>query len=214
MKFFIDSADIEEIRQAKELCVLDGVTTNPTLIAKTGRTIRDVITSISEICQGPVSCEVLATQYDEILKEAREIAKIAPNLVVKIPLTKDGLQAVASCTKEGIKTNVTLCFNPIQALLAAKAGASFISPFIGRLDDIGHEGMQCIQEIRQIYDNYDFKTEILAASIRHPLHIRDAALAGADAATVPFSLFTKILQHPLSRDGLEQFLRDAERIPN
>ncbi len=214
MKFFIDSSNIEEIRQAKELSVLDGVTTNPSLIAKTGQPARTIITQICEICTGPVSWEVLALDYATMMKEAREIAKLAPNLVVKIPLTKDGLQTVASCTEEGIKTNVTLCFNSIQALLAAKAGATYISPFVGRLDDIGHEGLQCIREIKQIYQNYNFPTQILAASIRHPLHIRDAALAGADVATVPFSIFNNLLRHPLTRDGLDQFMLDAARIPN
>lgn len=213
MQFFIDSADLEDIRQARELGLLDGVTTNPSLIAKAGKSHWDLIPQICEICPGPVSCEVIATDYLGMMQEARKIAKLAPNTVVKIPLTQDGLKAIAACTNEGIQTNVTLCFNSLQALLAAKAGATFISPFIGRLDDIGHEGLSCIREIRQIYDNYDYKTKILAASIRHTLHLRDAALAGADVATIPFSLLSKLIHHPLSKEGLEQFLRDAERIP-
>jgi transaldolase len=213
MQFFIDSADLNEIRQAKELGCLDGVTTNPSLIAKVGKSHKELISQICQICTGPVSCEVIATDFDTMMKEAREIAKIASNVVVKIPLTQDGLQAVAQCTKEGIQTNVTLCFNSIQALLAAKAGATYISPFIGRLDDIGQDGMECIREIRQIYDNYDFETQILAASIRNPIHIRDAALEGADVVTVPFSVLSTLIHHPLTRDGLEKFLRDAEKIP-
>lgn len=213
MKFFIDSADLKEIRSAKELGILDGVTTNPSLIAKTGQSYEDLIPKICELCPGPVSCEVLSTDYEGMMREARQWSKVAKNIVIKIPLIREGLQAVVTCTKEGIRTNVTLCFNSLQALLAAKAGATYISPFIGRLDDIGHEGMECIREIRQIYNNYAYKTEILAASIRHPMHLRDAALAGADVATLPFSLFQAVVQHPLTRDGLEKFLQDAKRIP-
>ena len=212
MQFFIDSADLQEIKQAQALGVLDGVTTNPTLIARVGASPWELIPEICKICPGPVSFEVLATEYKAMMEEARAIAKIAKNIVVKIPLTQDGLQAVVTCKKEGIKTNVTLCFTSIQALMAAKAGATYISPFIGRLDDIGHEGMDCIQEIREIYDNYDFDTKILAASIRSPLHVRDAALAGADVATIPFSVMKQLIQHPLTRDGLEKFLRDAGSV--
>ena len=213
MKFFIDSADLKEIKEANDLGILDGVTTNPSLIAKSGKSYQEVIPAICKICPGPVSCEVLSTDYEGMLKEARFWSQIAKNIVIKIPLTKDGIRAVVSCHKEGIKTNVTLCFNSLQALLAAKAGATYISPFIGRLDDIGHEGMDCIREIKKIYTNYGLKTEILAASIRHPLHLRDAALAGADVATIPFSIFNTLVHHPLTRDGLEKFLKDAEKIP-
>ncbi len=214
MQFFIDSADLQEIKEAKELGVLDGVTTNPTLIAKVGKSHKELIPKICEICPGPVSCEVIATDFDGMMKEAREIAKIAHNVVVKIPLIKAGLQAVVKCSEEGIKTNVTLCFNSLQALLAAKAGATYISPFIGRLDDIGHEGMDCIREIKQIYTNYNFKTQILAASIRNPIHLRDAAIAGADVSTIPFSVLKNLIHHPLTREGLEKFLLDAQKIPN
>lgn len=213
MLFFIDSADLKEIKEASELGVLDGVTTNPSLIAKTGQSHWDLIPKICEICQGPVSCEVLSTDFVGMMKEAEKIAKLAKNTVVKIPMTKEGLQAVVKCKEQGIKTNVTLCFNSLQALLAAKAGATYISPFIGRLDDIGHEGMQCIREIREIFDNYDFDTQILAASIRNPVHLRDAALLGADVATIPYSVLNSLIHHPLSKEGLEKFLRDAERIP-
>lgn len=213
MQFFIDSADFDEIKEAQDLGILDGVTTNPSLIAKTGKSYRDVIPMICKLCHGPVSCEVLATDFEGMMKEAREWSKVAKNIVIKIPLTKDGIKAVVACTQEGIKTNVTLCFNSLQALLAAKAGATYISPFIGRLDDIGHEGMACIREIKQIYSNYGFKTQILAASIRHPLHLRDAALAGADVATIPFSIFHTLVHHPLSKEGLDKFLKDAAKIP-
>lgn len=214
MLFFIDSADLQEIQEAKNLGLLDGVTTNPSLIAKTGKSTMELIPKICEITPGPVSCEVLSTNFEGMMKEARAIAKIAKNAVVKIPMIKEGIQAVAQCSKEGIQTNVTLCFNSLQALLAAKAGATYVSPFVGRLDDIGQEGMECIREIREIYDNYDFETQILAASIRNPVHLRDAALAGADIATVPFSVLKNLIHHPLSKEGLEKFLRDAQNIPS
>ena len=213
MKFFIDSADIAEIKEAAKLGILDGVTTNPSLVAKTGRKYRDVVKEICEICPGPISAEVLSVDYDGMMKEAREWAKVAPNVVVKIPLIQEGLKAVVTCTKEGIKTNVTLCFSSVQALLVAKAGGTFVSPFVGRLDDIGHEGMDGIREIKQIYSNYGYETEILVASTRHPLHIRDAALAGADIATIPFKVFLQLVKHPLTDRGLAQFLEDAKKIP-
>jgi len=213
MKFFIDSADIAEIKEASKLGILDGVTTNPSLVSKTGRKYREVVEEICEICPGPISAEVLSVDYDGMMKEAREWAKVAPNIVVKIPLIQEGLKAVVTCTREGIKTNVTLCFSSVQALLVAKAGGTFVSPFVGRLDDIGHEGMDGIREIKQIYSNYGYETEILVASTRHPLHIRDAALAGADIATIPFKVFQQLVKHPLTDRGLAQFLEDAQKIP-
>lgn len=213
MKFFIDTADVNEIREAESLGILDGVTTNPTLIAKTGRPFRETVEEICSIVNGPVSIEVVSTDTEGIIKEARGLVEIATNAVIKIPLIKDGLKAVKVLTAEGIKVNVTLCFSSNQALLAAKAGATYISPFVGRLDDKGHVGMEVIEEIRTIYDNYGFKTEIIVASIRSPLHVRDAALIGADIATIPFDVFNKLVQHPLTDDGLKKFLADWEKVP-
>ncbi len=213
MKFFIDTADVNEIREAESLGILDGVTTNPTLISKTGRAFKETIEEICTIVKGPVSAEVVSTDAEGIIKEGRELAKIADNIVVKIPLIKDGLKAVKALTSEGIKVNVTLCFSSNQALLAAKAGGTYISPFVGRLDDKGHTGMDIIDEIRTIYDNYDFDTEIIVASIRNPLHVRDSALMGADIVTVPFDVFNKIVQHPLTDEGLKKFLEDWEKVP-
>ena len=213
MKFFIDTADVNEIREAESLGILDGVTTNPTLISKTGRPFKETIEEICTIVKGPVSAEVVSTDAEGIIKEGRELAKIADNIVVKIPLIKDGLKAVKALTSEGIKVNVTLCFSSNQALLAAKAGGTYISPFVGRLDDKGHTGMDIIEEIRTIYDNYDFDTEIIVASIRNPLHVRDSALMGADIVTVPFDVFNKIVQHPLTDEGLKKFLEDWEKVP-
>lgn len=214
MKFFLDTADIAEIREASALGVLDGVTTNPSLVARTGRGFLEVLSEICEIVSGPVSAEVVATDFEGILREGRYLAKVASNIVVKIPLISDGLKATRVFRDEGIKTNVTLCFSPLQALLAAKAGATYISPFIGRLDDIAHQGMALVEEIRAIYDNYaELETQVLVASIRHPLHVRDAALAGADVATVPFGVFDKIIAHPLTDIGLAKFLKDFEKVP-
>lgn len=213
MEFFIDTANLDEIRMAKELGLLDGVTTNPSLIAQTGKPQVPLIKEICDICEGPVSFEVLATDYNGMMNQAREIAKIAENIVVKIPLTLDGLRAVSTCADEEIETNVTLCFNANQALLAAKAGASYISPFIGRLDDIGQEGLKVISEIDEIYDNYEYETRILAASVRHPLHLKELAQVGVDVATIPFSVLKKLVHHPLTTIGLENFLRDAQKIP-
>jgi len=213
MKFFIDTANVNEIREAESLGILDGVTTNPTLIAKTGRAFRETIEEICTIVKGPVSAEVVSTDTEGIIKEGRELAQIADNIVVKVPLIKDGLKAVKALTSEGIKVNVTLCFSSNQALLAAKAGGTYISPFVGRLDDIGHTGMDVVDEIRTIYDNYDFDTEIIVASIRNPLHVRDAALMGADIVTVPFDVFNKIVHHPLTDEGLKKFLQDWEKVP-
>jgi transaldolase len=213
MKFFIDTADVNEIREAESLGILDGVTTNPTLISKTGRPFKETIEEICSIVKGPVSAEVVSTDTEGIIKEGRELVKIADNIVVKVPLIKDGLKAVKALTSEGIKVNVTLCFSSNQALLAAKAGGTYVSPFIGRLDDRGHTGMEVIDEIRTIYDNYGFETEIIVASIRNPLHVRDAALMGADIATIPFAVFNNIVKHPLTDEGLKQFLADWEKVP-
>lgn len=213
MKFFLDTAKIEEITQAAAMGFLDGVTTNPSLVAQTGKSYLQVIQEICKVCKGPVSAEVLATDYAGMMEEARRWRKVAKNVVVKIPLTGDGLRAVKTCTEEGIPTNVTLCFNATQALLAAKAGATYISPFLGRLDDIGIEGMEVAQEIRSIYHNYEFSTQILAASLRHPLHVKQAALLGVDVITIPFKLLPALIHHPLTEKGLQIFLEDAKKIP-
>ncbi|RJG43519.1 MULTISPECIES: fructose-6-phosphate aldolase [unclassified Mesorhizobium] len=209
MKFFVDTADVKEIRELNDLGLLDGVTTNPSLILKSGRNIAEVTKEICDIVDGPVSAEVTATEYSEMMKEAKVLSKIADNVCIKVPLTLDGLKACKSIrTDLGRQVNVTLCFSATQALLAAKAGASFISPFIGRLDDMGFDGMELIAEIRQIYDNYDFDTEILAASIRTVDHVKRAALIGSDVATVPPATLKALVKHPLTDKGLEQFLAD------
>ena len=208
MKFFADTAEIEDIKRLQETGLLDGITTNPSLIAKSGRDFKEVIKEICSIVPGPVSAEVASTDFDTIIKEAHVLRKLADNVVVKLPLTVDGLKACKVLTGEGTKTNVTLCFSPNQALLAAKVGATYISPFIGRLDDINLEGMQLIRDIRQIYDNYAFSTEILAASIRSANHVTEAALAGADVATIPPAVIYKLADHPLTKSGLEQFVKD------
>lgn len=209
MKFFIDTADLDEIREANDLGVLDGVTTNPSLCAKVG--VRDFEKHIAAICEmvdGDVSAEVVSTRYDEMLAESRRLAAIADNVVVKVPLIKDGIKAIRTLSDEGIRTNCTLCFSPTQALIAAKAGATYISPFIGRLDDISHEGMELIADIVTIYDNYDLETEVLAASIRHPIHLLEAARIGADVATMPLKVILALLKHPLTDIGLQRFLDD------
>ncbi|MDQ3813636.1 MAG: fructose-6-phosphate aldolase [Armatimonadota bacterium] len=213
MKFFLDTADIKEVREAAAWGILDGVTTNPSHVAETGRPFKEVVCEILEAISGPVSVEVTAVDLDGMLAQARDYADWAPNVVVKIPLIIEGLKAVKILSEEGIKTNVTLCFSSVQALLAAKAGATYISPFVGRLDDIGHEGLESVREIRKIYDNYQFLTQILTASARSPLHIRDAALAGSDVATMPFETFTKLVKHPLTDIGLEKFLSDWKKVP-
>lgn len=211
MKFFIDSAAIDEIREAASLGILDGVTTNPSLVAKEGRNFRELLDEILEIVDGPVSAEVVAIDTDGILKEGRELAAIHPNIVVKVPLIREGIKAVRILSAEGIKTNVTLCFSPTQALLAAKAGATYISPFVGRLDDISHDGMEVIRQIVAIYSNYGYTTQVLAASIRHPLHVVESALAGADVATIPFKVIDMMFRHPLTDRGLEAFLGDWKK---
>jgi transaldolase len=213
MKFFIDSGDIGEIREAAAMGAIDGVTTNPSLLAKAGVPTKKAIQQICEAVDGPVSAEVIATDTAGILEEGRVLAKLHPNVVVKVPLIVDGLKAVQQFTKEGIRTNVTLCFSPTQAIFAAKAGATFVSPFIGRLDDIADEGMDLIEKIVAIYGNYDFDTEVLVASVRHPVHVVQAALLGADVCTVPFKVITQLLKHPLTDAGLKQFLEDAKKIP-
>jgi transaldolase len=208
MKFFIDTANIDEIREAAALGVLDGVTTNPSLVAKEGRNFHDVLREIAGLVNGPISAEVTTTNREEMLAQGRDLARIHPNIVVKVPLTKDGLAACRSLRNEGIKVNVTLCFSPSQALMTAKAGATYVSPFIGRLDDISHDGMELIHQIRTIYDNYDYETQILAASLRHPRHVVECALAGADVATMPFKVLTQLLDHPLTDLGQAKFLAD------
>lgn len=211
MKFFVDTADVDDIRELNSLGLLDGVTTNPSLILKSGRDIIEVTKEICSIVDGPVSAEVAATEYEEIMKEAAVLAKIADNICIKLPLTLDGLKACKALTDAGHKTNVTLCFSANQALLAAKAGATYISPFIGRLDDMGIDGMDLIQEIRTIYDNYHFDTQILAASIRTVNHVKIAALIGADVATIPPSTLKALVKHPLTDKGLETFLADWQK---
>ena len=212
MKFFIDTADVKEIREAAAMGLVDGVTTNPSLVAKAGRKFRDVLFEICDIVKGPVSAEVTGVKYDDIMKEARELAALRPNIVVKIPLIPEGLKAVRTCADEGIRVNVTLCFSATQALLSAKAGATYISPFLGRLDDIAHVGMDLVRDICEIYRNYGFKTQVLAASIRNPLHVVDAAKAGAHVATLPFAVLEQLLKHPLTDLGLKKFLEDWAKL--
>ncbi len=213
MKLFIDTASVKEIKEAVSLGVIDGVTTNPTLIARENRPARDILKEICAIIEGPVSAEVIALESAAMVSEARELVKIAANIVIKIPLVKEGLKAVRILSAEGIQTNVTLCFSPTQALLAAKAGASFVSPFIGRLDDISQTGMNLIIDINRIYSNYGFKTQIIVASVRNPMHVADAALIGADIATVPFAVIEQLISHPLTDIGVQRFLEDYKKIP-
>jgi transaldolase len=213
MKFFIDTADISEIQSAKALGVLDGVTTNPSLVAKTGRKFHDVIADICALVDGPVSAEGVAERAEDFIAQGRELAQIAKNVVVKVPCSTEGLKACKALSDSGIGVNVTLVFQPLQALVAAKAGARFVSPFIGRLDDVGTDGMELIHQIVQIFDNYAFDTEVLAASIRHPVHVVQAALAGAHVSTIPFSVIDKLLEHPLTKSGIEKFNADYAKIP-
>ena len=213
MKFFIDTANIEEIKKAGELGMVDGVTTNPSLVAKEGREFKGLIKEICEIVDGPVSAEVVSLEADAMVKEAEDLAELADNIVVKIPLIEEGLKAVRILSEKGISTNVTLCFSPLQALLAAKAGANYISPFIGRLDDISQRGMDLVEEIAMIYDNYGFETEIIVASVRNPVHVLDAALVGADIATIPFKVIKQLIKHPLTDIGLKKFLADSAHRP-
>ena len=212
MKFFIDTANVEEIKRAKELGMVDGVTTNPSLVAKEGREFKGLIRDIADIVDGPVSAEVVSLDAEGMVREAKDLAGIADNMVIKIPLVEEGLKAVRSLAKEGIRTNVTLCFSPVQALMAAKAGAAYISPFVGRLDDISHVGMDLVEQIITIYENYAFDTEVIVASIRNPLHVLDAALMGADIATIPFKVIQQLIKHPLTEIGLEKFLADWKKV--
>jgi transaldolase len=212
MKFFIDTADVAEIRAAHEMGLVDGVTTNPSLIAKSGRDFREVITEITAIVDGPISAEVIALDAPGMVREGQELAKINPkNIVIKVPMTTEGLKATSIFASEGIKTNVTLVFSPLQALLAAKAGATYVSPFVGRLDDVGHDGMEGVEQIRTIFDNYGYATETIVASVRSPLHVLNAALIGADICTIPYAIITQLAKHPLTDVGIEKFLADWKK---
>jgi transaldolase len=213
MKIFIDTASVKEVKEASTLGLIDGVTTNPTLMAKEGRDPEEILTQICNLISGPVSAEVISLDTQGMVSEARELVRIASNIVVKIPLTKEGLKAVKILSQEGIKTNVTLCFSATQALLVAKAGATYVSPFIGRLDDISWEGMNLISDIKRIYSNYNFKTQIIVASVRNPMHVVNAALIGADIATIPFSVIEQLIKHPLTDIGISRFLEDFKKIP-
>jgi transaldolase len=212
MKFFIDTANVEEIRKTNDLGLLDGVTTNPTLVSKEGREFTGLIKEICSIVDGPVNAEVVSTDAEGMINEARDLVKLADNIVVKIPLIEEGLKAVKILAAEGIKTNVTLCFSPTQALMAAKAGAAYVSPFVGRLDDISSTGMDLVEQIISIYDNYGFDTEIIVASIRNPTQVVDAALMGADIATIPYKVIQQLIKHPLTDIGLEKFLADWKKM--
>jgi transaldolase len=211
MKFFIDTANVEEIKEANRLGLIDGVTTNPSLVAKEGRNFEDLIKEICEIVDGPISAEAVSLDTEGMVNEARELSKIHSNIVVKIPMTTEGIKATRILAQEGIKTNVTLVFSPLQALMAAKAGATYVSPFVGRLDDVAHDGMGLVDQIIQIYQNYGFRTEIIVASIRNPIHVLEAALMGADIATIPFKVINQIARHPLTDVGLEKFLDDWKK---
>ena len=213
MKFFVDTADIEQIKEVVAWGICDGVTTNPSLVAQTGKPLSQVVEEICEVVDGPISVEVTELTYDGMMKQARVFAAIKDNIVVKLPLTKAGIQSTKTCTEEGIKTNVTLCFSAAQALLAAKAGATYISPFIGRLDDCSNEGMAIIDDITTIYENYDFETQVLVASIRHPMHVVEAARLGAHVSTIPFAVLDKLFKHPLTDSGLARFMSDWEKVP-
>lgn len=214
MKLFIDTANVEEIRKAAELGILDGVTTNPSLIAKEGRDLKEVIDEICNIVDGPISAEVMSLKSEDMIREGRELSKVHKNVVIKIPMCEEGLKAVNRLSKEGIKTNVTLIFSAQQALLAAKAGASFVSPFMGRLDDIGNGGIQVIEDIAVIFDYYGFRTEIIAASIRTPMHVLDCAKVGAHISTVPYKVIMQMVKHPLTDAGIEKFIEDYNKVYN
>jgi len=213
MKFFIDTADIKEIKAAAEYGLIDGVTTNPTLVSKTGRDLFSVLHEICQVVDGPISAEVVSTKSPDMIKEAQQLVNIHDNIVIKIPMCPEGLKATRALSRDGIGVNITLIFSPLQALLAAKAGASFVSPFIGRLDDISHVGMHLVEQIVTIFDNYEFDTEIIVASIRHPVHVLEAALLGADIATIPFKVLDQLTKHPLTDRGMERFLADWEKVP-
>lgn len=213
MQFFIDTADVGEIKKALALGVCDGVTTNPSLVAKTGRGFDDVLREIVALVPGPISAEVTATEAEGMVKEARRYAKFGPQVVIKVPLIVEGLKAAKVLAQEGVKTNVTLCFSAVQALLAAKAGATYVSPFVGRLDDVSQDGMALIADIVQIFRNYQFKTKVLVASVRHPIHVLEAAKLGADVATIPYAVVEQLARHPLTDVGLKKFLADWEKVP-
>jgi len=213
VKFFIDTADVGEIKEALKLGILDGVTTNPTLVSKTGRGFREVIMEICSLVPGPVSAEVVSLEAEGMIKEGKELSTWAPNIVVKVPITTEGLKAIKVLSQEGVKVNTTLIFNPLQALMAAKAGATYVSPFVGRLDDISSDGMHLVADILQIFRNYDITTQVIVASIRHPMHVVEAAKLGAHVATVPFSVISKLIKHPLTDIGIEQFLADWAKVP-
>lgn len=213
MRFFIDTANINEIKEANDWGVIAGVTTNPSLVAKEGRDFHEVIREIAAIVDGPISAEVISLEAPKMVEEARVLAKIHPNVVIKVPMTKEGLKATKMLAAEGIKTNVTLVFSPNQAMLAAAAGATYVSPFVGRLDDVSHDGIQLVTDIAEIFGLYGIETEIIAASIRHPLHVTEAAKAGADIATVPFKVLEQMVKHPLTDQGIERFLADWEKVP-
>ncbi|PIP38579.1 MAG: fructose-6-phosphate aldolase [Desulfobacterales bacterium CG23_combo_of_CG06-09_8_20_14_all_51_8] len=211
MKFFIDTANIKEIKEANDMGMVDGVTTNPSLIAKEGRNFKEIITEICDIVDGPISAEVISLETAGMVAEARELSKIHENIVVKIPMTIDGLKAVRILASEGIRTNVTLVFSPLQALMAAKAGASYVSPFVGRLDDLSQDGLVLVEQIVTIYDNYDYDTEVIVASVRNPLHVLDSALMGADIATIPFKVLSQLATHPMTDKGIAAFMADWEK---
>lgn len=212
MKFFIDTANVKEIREAASLGVVDGVTTNPSLVAKEGRDFKEVINEICSIVDGPISAEAVSLKADDMIAEGEGLAKIHKNIVVKLPMTKDGMKATKVLAKKGIRVNMTLVFSPVQALLAAKVGAAYVSPFVGRLDDISHYGMDLVQQVVQIYENYGYATEVIVASVRNPLHVLDAALAGAHIATIPFSVIDQLVKHPLTDIGIEKFLSDWKKL--
>jgi transaldolase len=213
VKIFIDTADIQEIREAQAMGILDGVTTNPTLVSKTGKKFRAVLEEITQIVNGPISAEVVSLKHEGMLKEAKEYSSLHPNIVIKLPMTVEGLKALKICVAEGIKTNITLVFSANQALLVGKVGATYVSPFIGRLDDISQVGMDLIRQVKTIYQNYGIKTQILVASVRNPVHFLEAALIGADVATLPFSVIQQLTKHPLTDIGIERFLKDWEKVP-
>ena len=213
MKIFVDTADLKEIEELASWGVIDGVTTNPTLVAKTGLSFKDIVNKIFDLVDGPISLEAVSTKAKDIVKEARELSRIHKNVVVKIPMTEEGLKAIKQLSREGVKTNVTLVFSANQALLAAKAGATYVSPFVGRLDDIGHDGMEVVRDIVQIFRNYDIKTKVIVASVRHPLHVIEAARIGADIATVPPQIIRKMIKHSLTDVGIKRFLEDWKKVP-
>lgn len=213
MKFFIDTADIKEIKAAADYGLIDGVTTNPSLLAKTGKDLLTVLKEICAVVNGPINAEVVSTKAADMIKEARQLAKLHENIVVKIPMCPEGLKATQVLTREGVAVNITLIFSPLQALLAAKAGANYVSPFIGRLDDIAQVGMDIVEQIVTIFDNYDFDTEVIVASIRNPVHVLEAALLGADIATIPFNVLDQLAKHPLTDIGMERFLADWKKVP-